>query len=866
MIRKRINTNKSSYLIKLMKGIIYFLAISLAFSYFVLAEEQFNTSFIHGDANITQVSTLGRTDEILPGNYPCDIYLNGQHIDHRYVKFKKITENVPIVPCLSSHDYQDYGIKLPNNLTVAQCYLLPNQISDAKIRYDPSIQRIDLIVPQLFLIPRPRGAISPSIYDRGINAFFINYNFSGHYNRYNNLLSRKTSEYCSLTMDTGLNLGNWRLRNHLLMHQQYGIRSYWNNISTWAETDIIPMRSRFVVGQSNTDNAVFDSVQFRGVQLSSANDMLAESQLGYAPAIYGVASSSARIEIRQNGYMIYSTNVSPGPFVLNDIVPSNLSGNLDVVIREANGTRNSFTVPFSAVPNMLREGIWNYQLTSGKYYNNKSSYQPKFIQCIILRGMIYDVTPYVGVLVAENYRSAVIGFGKNIGNLGAFSLGIAHSEIHLLNDDTKQGESLRFLYSKSLNNWGTTFQMAAYRYSTSGYYYFIDAVAEHNRYKNGHYNNHDTEADRFNVRITGWVEPDNHDFYHSRLSNKRQRIELTVNQSLPGQSTLYANFSNQSYWGVSNDDLSLQAGLNSSYKNITYGIFYQNHRINYINRDQSINFTTSIPLNFFSNTSSDSTAIFNTSHSKKSGNTYNVGLSGSALEEHRLNYSMQVGYDRHSGQEASANISYQNSIGIINASYAYGKDYQQSLLAVAGGVVVHTGGVTMTQPLQNTFVLIEAKNAKGVRLENQSGIAIDKFGYAVMTSALPYRYNRVALRAEDIWNGLDIPTAAQDAVPTHGAIIKLKFDTHTGRSLLVHTNMKKGVVPPIGANVFSANGKSRGIVGANGDIYISGVSTGDRLLVTWGSDVNESCSLVVPELQPDSNQLIGYQELLLSCG
>ncbi len=122
--------------------------------------------------------------------------------------------------------------------------------------------------------------------------------------------------------------------------------------------------------------------------------------------------------MRQNGYTIYSTNVPPGPFALTDIFPSTLSGNLDVTVIEANGSRTSFVVPFSSVPNMLREGIWNYQLTAGKYHDGTSRYQPKFVQGTLSHGMAYDITPYGGVLVAENYRSAVVGLGKNLGNWG----------------------------------------------------------------------------------------------------------------------------------------------------------------------------------------------------------------------------------------------------------------------------------------------------------------------------------------------------------------------------------------------------------------------------------------------------------------
>lgn len=115
-----------------------------------MAEEQFNTSFIHGDDNVAQVTALDSGDDILPGKYPFDIYLNGQRIDHRDIEFKKVAKDTPVVPCLMAQDYQDYGVKLPDDLTMTQCYALSQQISGAKLSYDAAIQRIDLDVPQVF--------------------------------------------------------------------------------------------------------------------------------------------------------------------------------------------------------------------------------------------------------------------------------------------------------------------------------------------------------------------------------------------------------------------------------------------------------------------------------------------------------------------------------------------------------------------------------------------------------------------------------------------------------------------------------------------------------------------------------------------
>lgn len=73
--------------------------------------------------------------------------------------------------------------------------------------------------------------------------------------------------------------------------------------------------------------------------------------------------------------------------------------------------------------------------------------------------------------------------------MGAISVDGSISDTELANGDRKQGQSFRFLYSKSLNQMGTNFQLAGYRYATSGYYDLSDAVQERNRWRNGFYAN-----------------------------------------------------------------------------------------------------------------------------------------------------------------------------------------------------------------------------------------------------------------------------------------------------------------------------------------------------------------------------------------
>lgn len=147
------------------------------------------------------------------------------------------------------------------------------------------------------------------------------------------------------------------------------------------ERNIVALRSRLRIGKTYTDDNVFDSIQFTGAQLTSDENMLPDSQRDFAPVVRGVANSNATIEIRQSGYLIYSKNVAPGAFDIDDINPSNQSGDLDVSVIEADGSRRNFSVPYSAVPNMLRADNSRFQFTAGEYRDGYSGgWRPRFVQ------------------------------------------------------------------------------------------------------------------------------------------------------------------------------------------------------------------------------------------------------------------------------------------------------------------------------------------------------------------------------------------------------------------------------------------------------------------------------------------------------
>lgn len=95
---------------------------------------------------------------------------------------------------------------------------------------------------------------------------------------------------------------------------------------------------------------------------------------------------------------------------------------------------------------MLRKGIWKYQLTAGQYRSSGTSdnYRPSFVQATVARGMNNVITPYVGVLAAEDYFSGGAGVGLSLGKLGAISTDVTMSNNQLAAGGVPQGQVYAF--------------------------------------------------------------------------------------------------------------------------------------------------------------------------------------------------------------------------------------------------------------------------------------------------------------------------------------------------------------------------------------------------------------------------------------
>ncbi|MDP0612597.1 fimbria/pilus outer membrane usher protein, partial [Klebsiella pneumoniae] len=133
----------------------------------------------------------------------------------------------------------------------------------------------------------------------------------------------------------------------------------------------------------------------------------------YAPEIRGVAQSNALVTVRQNGSIIYQTSVPPGPFILNDVYPSGYGNDLNVTVKEADGSESTFSVPYSSLAQLLRPGFTRYQVAAGKSDTDGLHHRPYIMQGTIQHGLNNTFSLYGGVTAFDDYQAYLVGTGIN---------------------------------------------------------------------------------------------------------------------------------------------------------------------------------------------------------------------------------------------------------------------------------------------------------------------------------------------------------------------------------------------------------------------------------------------------------------------
>ena len=797
-----------------------------------MAEDEyvFNDALFKGSvANQKALMRLSEGDSIVPGTYNVDLYVNKHFVEKTSIRFAETTDN-KVQPCLSLELLERASVitKSQDINTLNEqggCATLDQFVDQSAAKFDMGRLRLDLSIPQSFIKQIPRGYVQPELLDEGESIGFVNYIANYYHSQYdlNEDSFRQDSTYIGL--NGGINLGKWQFR------QQSSISiddngTDWNSIRTYVKRPISTLQSELSAGQLFTSGRFFSGLSYNGLNISTDDRMLPESMRGYAPVVQGIAQTTAKVSISQGGNEIYQTTVSPGPFTINDLYPTNYNGDLVVTVTEADGTSSQFRVPFSSVPDSVRKGAFKYNFDIGR--TRDIGEDTNFVNLISQYGLNNSITLNSGLRFAEGYQSAVVGSAYTT-SIGAFSGEATFSRAELPDEGYIKGWMFGANYSKTFEPTNTTVALAGYRFSTEGYRDLSDVISVRQSMKDGY-------------------------TYQSNTYKEKSRATIILNQSFNQWGTLYLSGSASSYRDQKPDDYQIQLGYGKTFSNglsLNLSIARQSMAIQQVEdghlaenfgqndkHDTTYGLAVTIPLHqrkYVKNLRVNAT-------SNQTYNSYQTSINGDVPYLDNAQYNAGISYDDQSNisvWNAGLNKKFNHLNTSINASKS--KNYWQTSMSGQGSVALHSGGVTFGPYLGDTFALIEAKGAEGAHVLSGENIKINKQGYALVPSLSPYRYNTVALNPEGISSHTELESGDVKIAPYSGSSVKVKFKTRQGYPILIRSSLSSGQFVPFGSDVLNENSENLGIAGQNGQIYVRADKEEGKLNVIWGDEPEDSC-------------------------
>lgn len=793
----------------------------------------FNPNFLHDSGRPADLSAvLTSHSSVPPGTYRVEVQVNGDLVTRRDIVFRFDDAKGEVEPCLTAEMLQAFGVNLhalssPHDVADPACLNVSQLMDQAAVDFDAGRLRLDLSIPQAFLSRAARGYVDPALWDAGVAAGYMNYQFTGNYNHGG--FAGDSRNYF-LGLQNGINIGPWRLRNESTMNGGTGGKPQFRSNRTLVERDITSLKSQLGIGEQYTDSTLFDSVRIRGVKIGSDDAMLPDSERGYAPVIRGQAFSNGVVEVRQSGYVLYRANVPPGPFELTDIFPSGSNGDLEITVIEADGSKHVTRQAFSSLPLMLRKGRMKYSFSAGQYQGGQDS-SPMLATGSLVYGLTDNGTPAGGFLVSKDYQAFNLGVGTNT-PIGALSLDVTQS-LSRAQGMRRTGQSVRVLYAKTFTRTNTNFTLAAYRYSTAGYRTFSDHVND--------------------IDMAGGIQ----------AARNRSRIDLTTSQDLGPErkyGSVYVNVSQQTYWNQPGSSRSVSVGYGNNWNRLGYNVsFTQSHDSRYGDTGSNTQMmaTLSIPLG-----SKMRSPRLYTNITRDGGGAANVqtGLSGSLNE--RTSYAAQAGYaDEGRGATAGASVTHNADIGQLSASYNYAGDYQSATLGVTGAVVVHRGGVNLSRTLGDTFALMKVEGAKDADVRTEDGMSIGRNGYMVMPYAQPYRVNTLRPDTRNLGADVELIDTTKQVIPRRGAVVEAIFKANGGRRVQFSVVQADDQPVPFGASLEDVEtGKHLGIVDPGGNALVLLDQEQGTLAVKW-KDSQCRAPYALPKAEAGRN----YQRQTLRC-
>ncbi|EMF1484438.1 PefC/AfrB family outer membrane usher protein [Escherichia coli] len=767
-----------------------------------------NMDFLQGTRVVPSVLKKGVT---LPsGQYEVDVVVNNDNLGKAQLIISPEEEKSGVL-CLSPAWLKSAGVPLRLDGYAAEfderqgCYALGKN-PYTRVDFNYGSQGLVFSIPQSYLLSKT----DPSQWDYGVNALRLNYSANAARNS-----GQETTAYGSVS--ALVNIGRWVLSSNMNASRLSDGKNEFAVRDATLSTALGGLKSDLIVGKSTTRSDLFQDFGFYGVALRSNSNMSAWDFRGYAPVISGVATSSSRITITQNGYTVYSRVVPPGPYALDDIHPVG-NGDLEVTVEDASGRKTVTRYPVTTLPTLLRPGELQYDMVAGRRSSGGDMKKP-FSDSD--KGMFWSGSLAYGLgsttlggaaILHDRYKAGGLSLTQMMGELGAFSLAGTVSDAEYDNNVKKHGYSVSAKYAKSFAS-DTDLQLTTYRYQSKGY-----------------------------VEFSGFDPEDRYARY-----NQKSRYEATLSQRLTDNVSLSLFGWWENYWNTTGYATggTLSTGF-SLFDSVSMSVSGNYSRYPYMDKpDYSIALITSIPFSI-----GDKRQYVNSSaaYSSVSGTSFRASTSGSPTE--RLSYNVSAGLSSRGSDDVGAGVSYAFDATNTSLNVSQSRHNTSVSGSISGSVVVTAeSGLFFTRDQSNTMAVVRIPDVEGVRINGSA--PTNSRGYTSVGLS-EYSQNHIDVNMENVPDDLDLMVTSQLVVPTGNAVVYRQFGANYVKRYVLQIKDSNGQLLT-GGNARTGEGLNAGIISRNGVLSMGMLAEPKEIRVDLGD--GGTCRFSMTGIKPEATRV-----------
>ncbi len=756
-------------------------------------ESAFDSRILRSRGLSTQIGEYFRQSaRFRPGPTYIDLYVNESWRGRKNARFDDEGRL-----CFDAEFLAAAGLVVPaaTGSAVPACYDYRSFSPRTLVQIDVGLNRVDLIVPASDLASTASAAGVT-----GGRAALLNYRLDTLRNRNGgNAEWRSTSSYSQLSTEVGFNLDDWIFRSRQIVssYQPDTGPTVRNNshVYGYVQKSFAESRSTFQAGQITTQGFLFGGVPISGAQWAPEQSLVTRrgtDGLDFS----GIAQTQARVEVWQNGLLIHSTVVPPGPFTVPDVMPLRRAGvDLELRVIESDGRQSQYRVSgATALANsIVPQGL---TVAAGRVrgYTDLASDKPTIATAEQGFMLARAVPASAGVAMADRYAAAAAGVDL---------LPMDKLRVHLLGDFARDGvrgrTGAQTTASAVLALPGqTNFSLTA-RNQSEGFLPLSQVgLSDFARFLDGQYRSQYI-ASLGGAQLLGGSVAVNAGIYRSFNQAQSSSMALSWGRSFG--------------WG----------NVNVSYQHRKLPVLSYGNGYGY---GQSANsarnllyIALSIPL---------SAGHSLTAYTRSRGDAVSTGVGVSGAPNDFISYNLNAD---HASGDARAQVG--GSVSVVPRYTSVSLGYNESsgasrtwLLSASGGVIASDGNLVFSPyEVTDTFGVASVGTLGGVRLNTPRGpVWTDAWGRAALPALPPYSEGRVEIAGDTLPRNVDVGNALQSLKAGRGAVARADFAVAVVRRVLLTVRLPDGSLLPGGTAISTSDGSFVTASDDEGNVFLPDVT------------------------------------------